>query len=387
MADSINVGLIGYKFMGKAHSQAYRDVAFYFPDVKVKPVMKAICGRDATGVAEAQKQFGWESCETDWLRLLDRNDIQLIDISTGNNVHAEMAIAAAQRGKHIFCEKPLAMNVKEARAMAQAVKQSGVVNMVNFNYRAVPAVRFAKQLIDEGAIGQIFHWRGFYLQDWIIDPGFPLVWRLEGDKAGSGSHGDLGAHLIDLAHYLVGDMDEVCGLQQTFIKERPKLAKTTGGLSAAAGEEMGTVTVDDATLFLARFKCGALGTFEATRFAAGHRNGNMFEINGSKGSIRFNVERMNELEYFNREDPGDRQGFRSITVTEASHPWMSAWWPPAHCIGWGQTFTHQVYELMNGLAEGRSPHPTFEDGLKCQIVLDAVTKSATSHQWVKVDAV
>lgn len=387
MPQEINVGLIGYKFMGKAHSQAFRDVPFYFPDVKLRPAMKVICGRDEAGVRDAQRQFGWQQYELDWHKVITRDDIGLVDISTGNNVHAEMAIAAAKAGKHIFCEKPLAMNVQEARSMVDAVKSAGVMNMVNFNYRAVPAIRFARQLIDEGAIGRIFHWRGFYLQDWIIDPGFPLVWRLEGDKAGSGSHGDLAAHLIDLAHYLVGDIDEVSGLQETFVKQRPKLAATTGGLTAAASSEMGEVTVDDASLFLAKFKNGAVGTFEATRFAAGHRNGNMFEINGEKGSLRFNVERLNEIEYYDHTGQGDRQGFRSINVTEGAHPWMQAWWPPAHTIGWAQTFTHQAYELLSGIAAGVCPHPNFEDGLKCQMVLEAATRSARTRQWVKVDSI
>ncbi len=387
MPQQINVGLIGYKFMGKAHSQAFRDVPFYFPDVKLSPVMKVICGRDEKGVREAQGQFGWQEYELDYRKLIERPDIGLIDIATGNNVHAEMAVAAAQAGKHIYCEKPLAMNVEEARSMVDAVKKAGVINMVNFNYRAVPAIKFARQLIDEGAIGRVFHWRGFYLQDWIIDPGFPLVWRLEGDKAGSGSHGDLAAHLIDLAHYLVGDIDEVSGLQETFVKQRPKLAATTGGLTAAASTEMGEVTVDDASLFLAKFKNGAVGTFEATRFAAGHRNGNIFEINGEKGSIRFNVERMNEIEFYDHTDPGDRQGFRVIATTEGAHPWMGAWWPPAHIIGWAQTFTHQVYALLNGIASNTCPHPNFEDGLKCQMVLEAVTRSARTREWVKVDSI
>ena len=387
MPQQINVSLIGYKFMGKAHSQAFRDVPFYFPDVKLSPVMKAICGRDEKGVREAQGQFGWQEYELDYRKLIERQDIGLIDIATGNNVHAEMAVGAPQAGKHIYCDKPLAMNVEEARRMVDAVKKAGVINMVNFNYRAVPAIKFARQLIDEGVIGRVFHWRGFYLQDWIIDPGFPLVWRLEGDKAGSGSHGDLAAHLIDLAHYLVGDIDEVSGLQETFVKQRPRLASATGGVTAAASAEMGEVTVDDASLFLAKFKNGAVGTFEATRFAAGHRNGNMFEINGEKGSIRFNVERMNEIEFYDHTDPGDRQGFRVIAATEGAHPWMGAWWPPAHIIGWAQTFTHQVYELLNGIAGNTCPHPNFEDGLKCQMVLEAVTRSARTREWVKLDSI
>lgn len=387
MAEEINVGLIGYKFMGKAHSQGFRDVAFYFPDVKVRPRMKVICGRDLDGLTQAQEQFGWDQRETDWRKVVQREDIGLVDISTGNNVHHEMAIAAAKAGKHIFCEKPLAMNVAQAREMVDAVKKAGVINMVNFNYRAVPAIRFAKQLIDEGKIGRVFHWRGFYLQDWIIDPSFPLVWRLQGDVAGSGALGDLAAHTIDLAHYLVGDIAEVVGHQETFVKKRPKLAATTGGLTAAGSTEQGEVTVDDASLFLAKFKNGAVGTFEATRFAAGHRNGNMFEINGDKGSLRFNIERMNELEYFDRSEPGDRQGFRIIQTTEGAHPWMQGWWPPAHIIGWAQTFTHQVYELMNGIAEKKNPHADFEDGLKCQIVLEAVARSSSERRWVSLSEI
>ncbi len=387
MAEEINVGLIGYKFMGKAHSQGFRDVAFYFPDVKVRPRMKVICGRDLQGLTQAQEQFGWDQRETDWRKVVQREDIGLVDISTGNNVHHEMAIAAAKAGKHIFCEKPLAMNVVQAREMVDAVKKAGVINMVNFNYRAVPAIRFAKQLIDEGKIGRVFHWRGFYLQDWIIDPSFPLVWRLQGDVAGPGALGDLAAHTIDLAHYLVGDIAEVVGHQETFVKKRPKLAAATGGLTAAGSTEQGEVTVDDASLFLAKFKNGAVGTFEATRFAAGHRNGNMFEINGDKGSLRFNIERMNELEYFDRSEPGDRQGFRIIQTTEGAHPWMQGWWPPAHIIGWAQTFTHQVYELMNGIAEKKNPHADFEDGLKCQIVLEAVARSSSERRWVSLSEI
>ncbi len=387
MANTVNVGLVGYKFMGKAHSQGFRDVAFYFPEVKLKPVMKVLCGRDEAGVKEAQEQFGWQEYELDWRKVLERDDIGVVGIATGNNVHAGMAIAAAEAGKHVFCEKPLAMNVAEARSMVDAVKKAGVINMVNFNYRAVPAIRFARQMIDEGVLGRIFHWRGLYLQDWIIDPSFPLVWRLDGDLAGSGSLGDLAAHCIDLAHYLVGDIDELVGMQETFVKRRPKLAATTGGLTAAGSDEMGNVTVDDASMFLARFKNGAVGTFEASRFCAGHRNSNIFEINGEKGSIRFNVERMNELEYYDHTDKSDRQGFRVINTTEGAHPWMSAWWPPAHIIGWAQTFTHQFYEMMNGIVDGKNPHPDFEDGLKCQIVLEAVAKSASEKRWVKLSEI
>ena len=380
----INVGLIGYKFMGKAHSFGFKNAAAMFPDIEALPVMKAIVGRDEAAVKEAMEQYGWESCETDYRKLLARDDIDLVDISTGNNVHAEIAIAAAQAGKDIFCEKPLAMNAAEARQMLSAVERAGVKHMINFNYRAVPAVALAKKMIDDGLIGRIFHWRSIYLQDWIIDPSFPLVWRLDKRIAGSGSLGDLAAHSIDLAHWLVGEIDEVSSNLTTFIKKRPKLAATTGGLSARAGKEMEEVTVDDAVIALAKFKNGAIGTIEATRFAAGNRNGNRFEINGDRGSIRFNVERLNELEYFNREDPEGLQGWRTISVTEGAHPYIRGWWPAGHIIGWGETFVHQVVNLMNALARGQMPTPNFVDGLKCQLVLDAIERSNESRNWEKV---
>jgi len=381
---SVNVGLVGYKFMGKAHSFGFKNAAAMFPEIEAVPVMKAICGRDEGAVKAAMEQYGWESFETDYRRLVARDDIDLVDISTGNNVHAEIAIAAAEAGKHVFCEKPLAMNPAEARQMLDAVKKAGVKHMVNFNYRAVPAIALAKKMIDDGLIGRVFHWRSVYLQDWIIDPGFPLVWRLDKDVAGSGSLGDLAAHSIDLALWLVGEIDEVSSNLTTFIKKRPKLAETTGGLSARASDEQAEVTVDDSAIALVKFRNGAVGTIEATRFAAGNRNGNRFEINGEKGAIRFNVERLNELEYFNREDPEGLQGWRTINVTDGIHPYMSGWWPAGHIIGWGETFVHQVVSLMNAIARDEMPSPNFEDGLKCQYVLEAVEKSDASGRWEKV---
>src|SRR5690349_21373988 len=314
MPNSIGVGLVGYKFMGKSHSNAYRQVASFFPDLALRPEMKALCGRDAAAVAQAAQQLGWQGYETDWHKLIARADIGLVDVSTPGDSHAEIAIAAAENGKHVFCEKPLANTLSEAKAMLAAVKKAGVVNMVNFNYRRVPAVQLAKQLIDEGRIGQIYHWRAGYLQDWIMDPNFPLVWRLQKDLAGSGTLGDLAAHIIDLARMLVGEITTVTGLTETFIKRRPTLAGTTGGLGAAAGSEMGEVTVDDAGLFLARFANGAIGNFEVTRFAKGRANFNSFEINGSKGSIVFNLERMNELNVLFHDDAPDVKGFRNVLV-------------------------------------------------------------------------
>lgn len=380
----INVGMIGAAFMGKAHSVGYRDVAFAFPDVKAAPVMKEIAAITQAEADAARDQFGWERSSEGWRSVVNSKDIQLIDICTGNSTHKEIAIAAANAGKHVFCEKPLAMNVAECKEMLTAVEKAGVIHMVDFNYRRVPAVELARQMIKEGLIGTPYHWRAVYLQDWIMNPDFPLVWRLKKELAGSGAHGDLNAHIIDLARYLVGDFDSVCGLMTTFIKKRPELAAVTGGLGAKAAKKMGDVTVDDATLFLAKFKNGAVGTFEATRFAGGNRNNNRFEINGSEGSIRFNLERLNELEYFSQKDKEGQQGWKTILVTESSHPFLKGWWPAGHIIGWQHTFVHQVYTLMNGIATGKNPAPSFVDGLKCQAVLEAVEKSAESEAWVKI---
>ncbi len=386
MANTIGVGLVGYKFMGKSHSNAYRQVASFFPDVALRPELKALCGRDEASVRQAAEQFGWEGYETDWHALVARDDIGLIDVSTPGESHAEIAIGAAEHGKHVFCEKPLANTLAEAKAMLAAVQQAGVVGMVNFNYRRVPAVQLAKQLIDEGRIGQIYHWRAVYLQDWIMDPNFPLVWRLQKDQAGAGALGDLGAHIIDLARMLVGEVAAVSGLTTTFIKQRPLLVGTTGGLGAAGAAEMGEVTVDDAALFLARFANGAVGSFESTRFAKGRANYNSFEINGSKGSIVFDLHRMNELSVFFDDDPPDVKGFRNVLVTDGgAHKYLSAWWPAGHIIGWEHTFTHGVLDLLNGIAAGTSPAPTFEDGVRCQAILEAVEQSASSGAWVEPD--
>jgi predicted dehydrogenase len=387
MAQDVNVGLIGYSFMGKAHSHAYKDMSFFFPEAAAKPTMKAICGRNEANVKEAAENFGWQGYETDWKNLIARDDIDLIDISTPGDSHAEMAIAAAEAGKHIFCEKPLANNLSEARAMNAAAERAGVKTMVAYNYRRVPAVALAKQLIDEGRIGQIYHWRAVYLQDWIMDPNFPLVWRLQKEKAGSGPHGDLNAHIIDLARYLVGDIAEVVGMDETFIKERPIADEIDSALGASAGgaTRMGPVTVDDTTLFLSRFENGAVGSFEATRFAGGRRNGNRFEINGSKGSIAFNLEKMNELQYYNRDDEPHIQGFREIMVGEGCHPYMDHWWPPGHTIGWEHTFVHEVYDLVQAIAgENKDLHPDFAEGVKDQAVLEAVSASVANRSWVKV---
>ncbi|WP_274361343.1 Gfo/Idh/MocA family protein [Paenibacillus thermotolerans] len=381
----VNVGMVGYKFMGKAHSQAYKEAPMFFPKAP-KPVMRAICGRDPEGVEQAASQFGWETSVTDWSELVNRSDIDLIDINAPSNVHKEIAIAAAKAGKHIFCEKPLALTLADSREMLDAAERAGVKHMVGFNYRFAPAVQLAKKLVDEGRLGTIYHFRAWFLQDWIIDPEFPLVWRLDKTIAGSGSHGDLGAHLIDLAHFLVGDMKEVIGMSETFIKERPVPSSMTG-LSAKGSKDapLGPVTVDDATLFMTRFANGALGSFEATRFAMGHRCTNSFEINGSKGSVKFDFERMNELQVYFGDDADDVQGFRRVLATDPAHAYLDAWWPPGHTIGYGQTFTHEVVEMLNAIAEDRQPVPNFHDGVKCQAVLEAVDRSIEERRWVGID--
>lgn len=381
---SVRVGMVGYKFMGKAHSNAYA-LPMFFPD-SVKPEMKAICGRNPEGLEQARAQFGWESSETDWRELMKRDDIDLIDINAPSDAHKEIALAAAAAGKHLFCEKPLALSLADSKEMLEAADKAGVKHMIGFNYRFAPSVQLAKKIISDGRLGEIYHFRGWFLQDWIIDPSFPLVWRLQKEIAGSGSHGDLGAHVIDMARFLVGEFKEVIGMSETFIKQRP-VAEAMKGLSAKGSSEglMGEVTVDDAALFMARFANGALGSFEATRFAAGHRCTNSFEVNGSKGSIKFDFERMNELQVFFTEDAEDVQGFRRVLATDPAHAYMDAWWPAGHTIGYEHTFTHEVHELMQAFAEDRQPVPNFVDGVKCQAVLEAVERSITERRWISID--
>ena len=375
----VGVGLVGYKFMGRAHSNAYRQVARFF-DVDPAPRMAAICGRDEAGVREAADDLGWESYETDYRKLVARDDVRLVDVVTPGNTHREIVLTALEAGKHVICEKPLANTLSEAREMLTAARNAGTVNMVCFNYRRAPAVQLARNLVAEGRLGEIRHWRASYLQDFIMEPDFPLIWRLKREVSGSGALGDIGAHIVDLAHFLVGPISEVTGMTETFIKERP-----LEEASAEGATEMGKVTVDDAAAFLARFDNGAIGTFEATRFAAGRRNQNSFEINGSKGSLAFDLERMNELEVFFTEDDPDVQGFRTVNVTEPDHPYAGAWWPPGHILGYEHTFVHTMKDLMDGIKVGKSPAPNFEDGYRCQAVLDAVERSAASGEWTRPD--
>lgn len=380
----INVGLVGYQFMGKAHSNAFRQVTKFFPDVDFEIRLKALCGRHEERVASAAEKFGFESYETDYRKLLERSDIDLVDVVTPGNTHAEIAIAAADAGKMVICEKPLANTVAEAEAMVAAVKRNNVPNAVCFNYRRIPAIALVKKMIEEGRLGHIYHFRGVYLQDWIVDPNFPLVWRLVGDIAGSGSHGDLNAHLIDDALYLLGPIAEVSGMLDTFVKQRPILAESDDRLGGKASDKMGDVTVDDSSIFLARFANGAVGTFEATRMAAGRKNHSKFEINGSKGSIVFNMERMNELEYYNHEDPADVRGFRVVQTTDGVHPYTGNYWPVGHIIGYEHTFINFMKDVLDDFVNGRPAHPSFEEGLAVQKVLDAVDRSSTTRSWVTV---
>ena len=383
----INIGLIGYKFMGKAHANAFSQLPMFF-DLTDRINRKVICGRDEAAVADAARQFGFKEYCTSWKDLIKRDDISVIDIAAPSDMHKEPAIAAAEAGKHVFCEKPLALNLKDAKEIYAYVKKAGVKNQIGFNFRFCPAVALAKKMIDEGKLGKIYHFRGFYLQDFIMDPNFPYIWRLDKKIAGSGSLGDLGAHVIDCARYLVGDFAKVMGMNETFIKERP-LAGSMTGLSASADSlavKKGIVDVDDATVFMIRFKNGALGTIEATRFAMGHKNDMWFEINGEKGAIRFYWERMNELQYYNAEDPEGYQGFRLIQATESIHPYMKAWWPVGHVIGYENTFVNEFYDFFESISNDRPCSPDFYDGMKCSQIIEAVDLSISENSWVEVDS-
>lgn len=378
----VNVALIGYQFMGKAHSNAYRQVGRFF-DLDVEPVMKVIVGRSEHKVKAAQEQFGWQEYATSWEDVIARDDIDLIDIGTPNDTHAKISVAALQAGKHVLCEKPLAITLPDAKRSYEVAKQSGLINGICHNYRKAPAIALAAQMVRDGKLGTIRHFRGTYLQDWIVDPSVPLVWRLDKSIAGSGSHGDLNAHLIDTARFVMGaEFTEVSGMSETYIKKRPLLADTEGGLAGfKASEEMGEVTVDDITAFLGRFDNGATGTFEATRLAPGRKNYNRWEINGEKGSIVFNLERMNEIEIYVTDDPQGLQGFHTIQATESFMPYMEPYWPVAHIIGYEHTFINMMRDLFVAIAKGEQFTPDFLDGYRNQAVLDAVEKSAASRQW------
>jgi predicted dehydrogenase len=374
MSKTINIGIVGTQFMGRAHSNAWMDVDKFY-DLPARPVMKAACDNVAENLGPFCERFGWQSKETDWQKLVARDDIDVVDICTSNAVHMQIAVAAAKAGKHIICEKPVAMNADEARAMFDAAEAAGVHHMVAFNYRRVPAIALAKQMIEEGKIGKVFHFNAVYYQDWLVDPAFPYVWRHDKSIAGSGAHGDMNAHIVDLARFLVGEVEAVCGAEEVFIKER----------QLPDGSGKGTVTADDALFSLARFADGALGSFMATRFASGRKNYLRFELFGSEGSLLFNLERLNEIQYYTRSEAGREQGFRTILATESDHPYINKWWPPGHIIGWEHTFIHEVGDFLTAIGTDQPITPSFYDGLRNQQVLDAMQESAASKTWIDVN--
>jgi myo-inositol 2-dehydrogenase/D-chiro-inositol 1-dehydrogenase len=372
----LRIGLVGYGFMGRTHSNAYQQVNHFF-ESPYRPELTAVAGRDDEKVRSFAERWGYQSVETDWRTLVGRNDIDLIDIASPNDTHAEIAIAAARAGKMVLCEKPLGRNLDEARAMVDAVEQTGVRNMVWYNYRRVPAVTLAKQLIDEGALGRIFHYRAKFLQDWTISSKVPLggtgLWRLDASVAGSGVTGDLLAHCIDTALWLNGPIETVTGMTETFIKERTR---------ALTGETE-PVRIDDASAFLARFRNGSLATFEATRYARGHKALYTFEINGEKASIAWDLHDLHRLQFFDYSDDSQLRGWRSIHVTEGEHPYMKHWWVPGLQIGYEHTFIHQAADLLSSLSDNTAPGPTFRDALSTETVIDAVLKSASTGAWTR----
>lgn len=377
MAKPLNIGMIGYGFMGRAHSNAYRRVGNFF-DLKYEPILKAVCARDPQNAKTFAAKWGYESIETDWRQLLKRDDIDAVDICTPNNLHAEIAIAAAKAGKIILCEKPLAMDAKEGEKMVKAVETAKVPNIVWYNYRRIPAVTYAKQLIDSGKLGKIFHYRAKFLQDWTISPDLPQggqgLWRLDSKAAGSGVTGDLLAHCIDTAIWLIGKVSNVTAMTETFVKERKH--NLTGKV-----EKVG---IDDACAFLARFENGALATFESTRYARGHKALYTFEVNGEKGSLAWDLHDLHRLQWFDYRDEGPLRGWRSIHITDSEHPYMSKWWVPGLAIGYEHSFVHQVADFLEGLAKNKPVGPTFRDALETQFVCDAVLKSAKQGKWVSI---
>jgi predicted dehydrogenase len=367
----LRVAMIGHRFMGRAHANAWRQLGRFF-ELPLEPVLQVVCGREREAVAEAAAKLGFAEAATSWPEVVRRKDVDLVDVCTPGDSHAEISVAAAAAGKAVLCEKPLANTLAEAERMRDAVAKARVPSLLCHNYRRAPAVALAKRLVEAERLGRIHHWRGAYLQDWIVDPAFPRVWRLEKAKAGSGALGDLASHSLDLARHLVGEIREVAALLETFVPERP----------LPEGRGMGRVDVDDAALALLRFENGALGSVEATRFAPGRKNHNRFELNGSRGSLAFDLERMNELELY--EEAGADSGFRTILATDASHPYAGAWWPPGHALGWEHTFVHTLHDFVQAIAKGERAEPDFADGVATQRVLDAIERAAASRRWEKV---
>ncbi|MDD4079885.1 MAG: Gfo/Idh/MocA family oxidoreductase [Eubacteriales bacterium] len=388
MKKTLNVAMIGGGFMGKAHSNAWLQVNHFF-DAPYKVKLKAIVG-SRTPQEDFAANWGYESVSYDWREVVDRDDIDIVDIGTPPWLHMDIAIAAAKAGKHVVCEKPLGLNYAQCLKMAKAAKEAGVVNYLNHNYRRVPAVAYAKQLVDEGRLGKIYHWRGAYLQDWIMDPDFPLTWHLKAETAGGGVLYDLGSHAVDLARFIIGEPESVMAMGKTFITHRPLPGATSatfskGEVDSAARRE--PVTVDDAFFMTFEFGNGILGSIDVSRFASGRKNHNDFEIYGEKGALKFNFERMNELQYLDFTDPAGEQGFRTILVTEGTHPYVKAWWPSGHPIGYEHSFTNAFYDFLSAIDSGEPLHPDFEDGAKIIRVLEAAKKSSFEGRKVRIDEI
>lgn len=381
----IGIGLIGYKFMGRAHSNAYLKAPRCF-NLAAVPVLKAVCGRNEPAVRSFARKWGWERAETDYRAMVSKEDIALVDVATPNDSHHQMCMAAIAAGKHVACEKPLALSVAQAHEMACAAKEARILHTVWFNYRRCPAVALARQFVAEGRVGKIYHVRAAFLQDWGVDPRTPLVWRFRKERAGSGAHGDLNAHVIDLARFITGlEFEEVCGMAGTFIKKRPLPPVSEKPRSKSRRKRLGAVTVDDAVLFLARMENDVVADFEATRFASGRKMYNRIEINGSKGSIAWCFERMNELDYYACEGPDASRGFRTILAADASHPYGEGAWARGHVLGYEHSFVNQVADLMNALGKRRKRMwPDFVDGLRCQEVLESVLQSCSKKRWMPV---
>ncbi len=385
---TVRIALIGYRFMGKLHSHAYNMVQ-QLMDPPCRIELAVLCGRDSSALKAAQEAWGWREISTDWRAVVARTDIDAVDIAVPGNAHAEIALAALAKGKHVLCEKPLANTLADAEAMVDAAEASGKVHMVGFNYRRAPAVQLARRLIDEGRLGKIFQVRGTYLQDWAADPNVPLTWRFDRSVAGSGSLGDLLTHVLDMTRFLVGDFEEVTALSHTFVARRPLPANFSGtGLGhagQAASDSFGSVDVDDVTAVLARLEGGVIGVFEATRFATGFKNALCLEVHGDRGAIRFDLERMNELDYYavETEEP-TRQGFRRILATHPDHPYMQYWWPEGHIVGYDVTFAHEIHDWLSAIIRSQPVSPDFTDGMRCQAVVDAIASSAQKRVTVSL---
>jgi predicted dehydrogenase len=385
---SLGVAMIGYAFMGAAHSQAWRNAHRFF-ELPTTPALQVLCGRTESATQDAAHRLGWVGWTTDWRDVLDRDDVDVVDICTPGDTHAEIAIAALEAGKHVLCEKPLANTVAEAEEMTAAAERAqgrGVLSAVGFNYRRTPALALARRLVVDGAVGTVRHIRAQYLQDWSVDPDLPLLWRLQKDKAGSGALGDIGAHIIDLSQFLTGQrLVDVAGHLTRFIDRRPLPTSGSGLSGSGASGETGEVTVDDAAVFFGRTDGGALATYEATRFATGRKNGMRIELNGSAGSLAFDFESMNELHVYDATAPAADAGFRRILVTEPDHPYTKAWWPPGHGLGYEHTFVHEIADFVRDVGSGTPPTPSFADGLQVQRVLDAVERSSDANAtWTAV---